>query len=546
MSQRRREVLIGIVVLAVCAAYVVWQRAENEQPANAGTTDTPDPSISTPTVDLLLLATEDDIPYLTELLAFDNLPVELSNWVGRDPRMFSRGASSERIARLQELADEFEPFATIRTGTTHIALRLNVARANYAMALITAELTANDNTGDWGLTALNELEELHQIDPEDDEATLLLALVNRLLGQVETGQDHHDRAVAHQLLASDLIGGLLEGHQQDPGLQLEWGLQQTYLAEAELKFDKAQHAYQTFQVAIVCFEECVSLSPDPPVDDPVAEALWRSQDASRRYFEAYNAHAMAKLLTRANQSLTAREYWGRSLDLFEGLAEAFPESMKFRQRYAQSVSNEGTQLSGSDRSEALSVYLQAVDLYRPLVAEAPFDATNQYGLAMATGNVAMMSAIEDEFDAALEYAYESLNAWDKYLLLRPDDNPDFRHMVVWKTAELLAAQATERLSTEPPAALEVAKYQQEMVGQNWEQNAMLRQSTTLHALELALAKAACDHVESLNGAVDTTTAGEWLPILDTLTTRLYERQPMDDAVQAIRERVQMLTVTRAD
>ncbi len=196
MSRRQRELLIGICVLAVCVGYVAWQRNQNAERRGSqeGVTAPPPDQLrdQSHTLNLLALATEDDFPGLADLLHAEHPPEVLRSWVGRDPRMFDRGVGPERIAQLSILGLPFEAVA-VREQPIDREDRKQIALANYAMALITAEMTANDNTGDWGPTAANDLEELHQMDLEDEETTLLLARVHRLLGQVESGQDHHDR-----------------------------------------------------------------------------------------------------------------------------------------------------------------------------------------------------------------------------------------------------------------------------------------------------------------------------------------------------------------
>ncbi len=341
------------------------------------------------------------------------------------------------------------------------------------------------------------------------------------------------------MFAADLIRSLVASNQGDAALQLELGIQLTYLGEAELKFDKAQHAYQSFEIAVVCFEECVALAPDPPMGDPVAETLWRSQDATRRYFEAYNAYSLGLLLTRANQSLTAREYWTRSLDLFEGLVQEWPNSMKFRQRYAQAVSNEGSRLAaGEGTSGALQVFTQAGDLYSELVDDAPWDATNQHGLAMALGNQAMLLAVEQRHPEALEVARRSLDVWETYVGMRPDDPPAFRQAVVWKTAELLAHQAAAVLPDDPDKALALAMQEQELVTEDWDESQLLQESTTLHALEIALAEAEFRRIEDF-----PDQAEEWLPVLEGLIGRLQARRPEDADVLALKEQLDTLRMT---
>ncbi len=205
------------------------------------------------------------------------------------------------------------------------------------------------------------------------------------------------------------------------------------------------------------------------------------------------------------------------------------------------MSNEGSRLAQvEDAAGALPLFIQAAELYTELVRGAPHDATNQHGLAMALGNQAMLLAVQQRYAEALPVAQGSLEVWDTYVGMRPDDAAAFRQAVVWKTAELLAHQAAEALPDKADVALALGQQEQELVVEYWEQNELLRQSTTLHALELALAEAIFEHVVMRRATENDGSLEDWELILDLLVTRLLARQPQDMSALALRKHLDAL------
>jgi tetratricopeptide (TPR) repeat protein len=516
------------------------QAVEGDPPATDGPSRDVSIAPGDTNLDLFGLATEDDIPGLSVLLEIDGMDrATLADSVGRDPRMFDRGCSPDRLVLLEDVTHEHEAITDQVVGDD-LVTRREVAGIKYLLALTTAEIEHGMSAGAWGHQAAEELEELHQADGTHLATRLRLARVHRLLGEIETNQQHHDVAFAHQLFASDLIREAVEDSPGNPNLQLEWGLHLTYLGEAQLRFDKPQLALQSFQGGRDCFEKCEDLLGTAPDEagDPAAHALWRTHDASRRYFEAYNDYEMAKLLTRANRSLDAREHWNRSLDEFELLAEEYPNSLKHLQRYAQAVSNEGSRLASSDQaSGALPLFVMATELYSELVVDDPHGATNYHGLAMALGNQQMMLAQLEQFAEALEAGRQSLAAWENYVELRPNGNAAFREAVIWKTTELLAQLVVEVLPIDAAHALELAHEHQQLISKFEGTNQLIQETVTLFELELAMAEDCCDHAEGLVQSGNSDGALQWVQVIAPIVERLVQRQPDDERVLNVQMRI---------
>lgn len=240
------------------------------------------------------------------------------------------------------------------------AYRIAVAQAHLRVGKIKETLEGTEQALASYHRALEILNSLHRVTPDDRDIVLALAQTHNNLGYNSQGAGNDDVAEQHYRSAEKVLLAF-DGLNNDVDLRRQLGINQIYQAQAAQRQGNHQRAAELYASVLRQRESLSQQFPDIPL---LKEDLASAYRGIGDFLESSS-------LALPDVDLTAEDAYRQAIEIMQRITERDPRRLRARYALGSYLADLGWLLRESSLEDAIEALQQALSLQETLVRESP-------------------------------------------------------------------------------------------------------------------------------------------------------------------------------